>query len=227
LDVGQQAPIVSTSMVFSIVAPLSLSFGLLVAPLIGFTITFGILEGLIPNDNQYFSTSLFVKLPEESKLPYKPPPKETTATTTLSNVSISLGQFSCTANALVVGQTVRISGTPSVSGIISPYSDPTTYQISATNGATTFTLTTLAGGPLITTAGATTGLTFTGWNSGTNPRFYVNPPDINDVHVSQMALTTSSVNATNLPIGITVHSMGFSGVGDDASEVNVEYNLTY
>jgi hypothetical protein len=150
-----------------------------------------------------------------------------TSGATLASVAITgtAGQFSCTTAVLVIGQTVRISGTPT--GNIVGYTDPTTYQISATNAATTFTLTTLAGVPLTTTAGATTGLTFTGWNMGTNLRVYVNPPDINDVHVSQMALTTSSNNATTLPIGITVHSMGFSGTADDSSNVNVEYNLTY
>ena len=151
-----------------------------------------------------------------------------TSATTLASVAITgtAGQFSCTAATLVVGQTVRISGTLSGTGGITGYTDPTTYQISATTG-TTFTLITLAGASIATTAGTTTGLTFTAWNSGTNLRFYVNPPDINDVYVSQMAITTSSNNATTLPIGFTVHSMGFSGIADDSSLVNEEYNLTY
>jgi len=152
-----------------------------------------------------------------------------TSGATLTTVAITgtSGQFSCAAATLVVGQTVRISGTPTVPGIISPYSDPTTYQITATNSSTTFTLATIAGGALTTTVGATTGLTFTAWNMGTNLRLLVNPPDINNVYVSQMAITTSSNNATTLPIGFTVHSMGFNGIADDSSEVNVEYTLTY
>ena len=60
----------------------------------------------------------------------------------------------------VTGATVGV-------GTITSYSDPTTYYISATNGATTFTLTdtlarAIAGtNPITTTAGSTLGLTFT------------------------------------------------------------------
>ena len=72
------------------------------------------------------------------------------------------GQFSCTAasKTLAVGQKVRLYGTNSGSGSITGYSNPTTYYIIATNGSTTFTLsTTKSGAAITTTAGSLTGLT--------------------------------------------------------------------
>jgi len=84
---------------------------------------------------------------------------------TLSGVVITgtAGQFSCTATTypLVVGQTVRISGTFGGTGSITGYTNPTTYYIIATNGSTTFTLSTTATGTgVTTTAGTPTGLTY-------------------------------------------------------------------
>ena len=84
---------------------------------------------------------------------------------TLSGVAITgtAGQFSCTTSSqpLVVNQTVTIAGTLGGTGSITGYVNPTTYLVSATNGSTTFTLTTLAGAALVTTAGTPTGLTYT------------------------------------------------------------------
>lgn len=71
------------------------------------------------------------------------------------------GQFTCTNPTpftLSVGQPVRISGTLGGTGSITGYADPTTYLISATNGTTSFTLVTLAGAAIVTTAGTPTGL---------------------------------------------------------------------
>ena len=84
---------------------------------------------------------------------------------TLSGVAITgtAGQFSCTATTtpLVIGQTIKISGTYGGTGSISGYSNPTTYYIIATNGSTTFTLSTTAtGSGVTTTAGTPTGLTY-------------------------------------------------------------------
>ena len=85
---------------------------------------------------------------------------------TLSGVSIvgTAGQFTCSASTstLIVGQTITISGPFGGTGSITtpPYVNPTTYNISATNGSTTFTLTDLSGGALVTTAGTPTGLTY-------------------------------------------------------------------
>ena len=88
------------------------------------------------------------------------------ASTTLSTVAITgtAGQFSCynAGGVLEVGQQVVISGTAGGTGSISGYGDPTTYFIIATNGSTTFTLSTTAtGNGVTTTAGTPTGLTYT------------------------------------------------------------------
>ena len=87
-------------------------------------------------------------------------------TETLSGVAIdgTAGQFTCTASTtpLIIGQTVTVSGTDSGTGDIDGYTNPKTYYIIATNGSTTFTLSAISGGTaLTTTAGSTTGLTFT------------------------------------------------------------------
>ena len=84
-------------------------------------------------------------------------------TGTLAGVRITgtAGQFSCTATQLSVGQTITISGTAGGTGIITGYTNPTTYRIRATNGTTSFTLVTAAGAAIVTTAGTLTGLTFT------------------------------------------------------------------
>jgi hypothetical protein len=92
--------------------------------------------------------------------------------TTLSGVAITgvAGQFSCTASTytLVVGQSVTISGTYGGTGSISGYTNPTKYYIVATNGSTTFTLSTTVGGAgVTTTAGTPTGLTYSGAGGGT------------------------------------------------------------
>ena len=89
-----------------------------------------------------------------------------TLSSTLLGVSITgtAGQFSCTASSvpLFVGQSLTISGTYGGTGSISGYTNPTTYYIVATNGSTTFTLSTTAGGSgVTTTAGTPTGLTYT------------------------------------------------------------------
>jgi len=108
-----------------------------------------------------------------------------TASATLSGVIITgiAGQFSCTASSvtLVVGQSLTLSGTYGGTGSITGYVNPTTYFIIATNGSTTFTLSTTAGGSgVTTTAGTPTGLTYTlsttintsGTQSGTQ---YISP----------------------------------------------------
>jgi hypothetical protein len=93
-----------------------------------------------------------------------------TTSSTLSGVLSSVvitgtaGQFGCTASsvALAVGQSLTISGTYGGTGSITGYTNPTTYYIVATNGSTTFTLSTTAGGSgVTTTAGTPTGLTYT------------------------------------------------------------------
>ena len=96
------------------------------------------------------------------------PSGTTVVSTTLANGLLSsvavtgiAGQCSCTSTSgLYVGQTVTVAGTNtgSATGITSGV----TYYIIATNYSTTFTLSATSGGAAITTtAGTTTGLTFT------------------------------------------------------------------
>jgi len=69
------------------------------------------------------------------------------------------GDFSCTANTLVIGQPVQISGTFGGTGSIAGYVNSSNYYITATNGSTTFTLSTAPNGvPVTTTVGTPTGL---------------------------------------------------------------------
>jgi hypothetical protein len=89
-----------------------------------------------------------------------------TSSAVLSGVVITgtAGQFSCTASSvpLAIGQSLTIIGTYGGTGSITGYANPTTYYIIATNGSTTFTLSTTAGGSgVTTTAGTPTGLTYT------------------------------------------------------------------
>jgi len=79
-------------------------------------------------------------------------------------ITSTAGAFSCTATTgLIVNNAVYISGTLSGStGAISTYPATTVYYIIATNGTSTFTLSTSIGGTAVaTTVGTTTGLTFT------------------------------------------------------------------
>jgi hypothetical protein len=81
-------------------------------------------------------------------------------TTTLAGVAITgtAGQFSCSATTLLLNQKIVVSGTLTGSG---SGVSAGTYYIIATNGSTTFTLSSTYGGSAITTtAGTTTGLTF-------------------------------------------------------------------
>jgi hypothetical protein len=84
--------------------------------------------------------------------------------TTLASVVITgtAGQFSCTATTLFIGEKITITGSFGGTGSISGYSTGTQYFIVATNGSTTFTLSTSSGGSGVsTTAGTPTGLTYT------------------------------------------------------------------
>jgi hypothetical protein len=86
-----------------------------------------------------------------------------TTYTNLTTVVITgtAGQFSCDATTLTVGQRLDISGTFGGTGSITGYVNPSQYYIIATNGSTTFTLSSSFGGAAITTtAGTPTGLTY-------------------------------------------------------------------
>jgi hypothetical protein len=149
----------------------------------------------------------------------------TQAGTALAAVAVTGtgGQCSCTAvNGLFIGQAVVVSGTlsGSATGIVSGF----TYYIIATDGTSTFTLSATPGGTaLTTTAGTTTGLTFTvrlftGVNSGatyfitaTNGTSTftlsqeVGGPAISTATNSLTGLTFSVPKATGLTSGATYY----------------------
>lgn len=99
---------------------------------------------------------------------------------TLTNVQIVgvAGQFTCDDHGLRVNDTVRIVGTNVGTGTITGYVNPTTYKVSVTNNATTFTLQTLASAPIVTTAGTTLGLTFEYGVTGSNTNTGYQPGDV-------------------------------------------------
>jgi len=85
-------------------------------------------------------------------------------TNALQNVVITdaVGNFSCTATNILIGQPVEISGTFGGTGSIVGYVNSSSYYVVATNGTTTFQLSTaINGAPVTTTAGTPTGLTYT------------------------------------------------------------------
>jgi len=112
-------------------------------------------KSVVRNDG---TTVLQVDLPRAVKV--------TTGTATgsvLASVIIAGtgGQITFTSNASVfTGQRMTISGTLGGTGTITGYTNPTTYILSAVT-ATSATLTTSAGGAVVTTAGTPTGLTYT------------------------------------------------------------------
>jgi len=88
----------------------------------------------------------------------------TTPTISGAVISGTGGQFTCTATTIAVNNLITISGTLTGTGTITGYSNPTTYKVSAITGSgsavTGFTLTTTGDAAIVTTAGTTTGLTF-------------------------------------------------------------------
>lgn len=88
-----------------------------------------------------------------------------TVNQTITGASIvgTAGQFTYTGGQLLrVNQKVTIAGTLGGTGSIAGYVNPTTYYIVATNGTSTFTLsTTLGGAGVTTTVGTPTGITYT------------------------------------------------------------------
>ena len=96
----------------------------------------------------------------------------TTTPVALANVAVAntAGQFTSANTNISLGELITVSGTLSnvATATITGYSNPTTYYVIATNGANTFTLSTTEGGAnIVTTAGNTTGLTFTTASSTT------------------------------------------------------------
>ena len=125
----------------------------------------------------------------------------TAATTALASVAVTGtgGQCSCTAVAgLYIGQPVLVTGT--LTGTQTGINTNTIYYIIATNGTTTFTLSaTLGGSAITTTAGTTTGLTFTvTLQTGvvTNRTYYVIATNGTTTFTLSETLNGSAINTT-------------------------------
>jgi hypothetical protein len=121
------------------------------------------------------------------------------STVVISNTS---GGFTCstTSRPLSVGQQLRISGTAGGTGSISGYSDPSTYYIIATDGATTFQLSTTSGGSNITTtAGTPTGLTYK-INDG-----YLNVANTTQLYTDMPVVFTGVSMEANITVGTTYY----------------------
>jgi hypothetical protein len=126
------------------------------------------------------------------------------STVVISNTS---GGFTCSATSLPlsVGQQLRISGTAGGTGSISGYSDPSTYYIIATNGSTTFQLSTTSGGSNITTTtGTPTGLTYK-VNNG-----YLNVADTTQLYTDLPIVFTGTSFESNITSGTTYYVRNIS-----------------
>ena len=148
--------------------------------------------------------------------------------TVLSSVVITgiAGTFSCVAaSTLYVGQSMTISGTFGGTGSITGYVNPTTYYIIATNGTTTFTLsTTLNGAAVVTVAGTPTGVTYslnltmskvglftaTGATTSTSNIFAL---DASNVRVGP----GQAISGAGIPVGTTVTSIDIRSISFTAS----------
>lgn len=159
----------------------------------------------------------------------------------LSTVAISGtgGQFTCSADALKVGELLTISGTFGGTGSIAGYTNPTTYKVSAVTGTvgavTAFTLTTVAGAAITTTAGTPTGLTYSadkmklyagstafdpdgydrelrGWRvsgTGIGAGTYVKSADATTIYLTQEVTgAVTSVTLTNEQLGTIYYVVG-------------------
>ena len=106
------------------------------------------------------------------------------------------GQFSCssTSSTLTVGQAIVIDGVKGGGGSIVGYTNPSVYYIIATNGSTTFQLSSAIGGTAInSTVGTPTGLTYTMY-----PVYYATVyPLVTYANSDSQGIRTSIVN--NIP----------------------------
>jgi hypothetical protein len=120
-----------------------------------------------------------------------------------------------------VGDTIVISGTNGGNATITGYSDPTTYYIIVTDQSSTFQLSTTPGGAnIVTTSGATTGLTFTA--SGT-----AFPAQAGAVYYSTVASPqTVTYSAITANVGNAITANTTSGAFSlSANVANVAYQL--
>lgn len=143
----------------------------------------------------------------------------------LSTVVIAgtAGEFTCAASTIVVGQTLRISGTYGGTGSIAGYVNPTSYLVSATNGTTSFTLVTTAGAAIVTTAGTPTGLRYD-LRSGTGISVAINSPTaatkmwiqlLSGVAPVNNQLITGNTSSANCLMNVTIteRTLSFPAAG--------------
>ena len=125
----------------------------------------------------------------------------------LSGVQIAsaAGTFTCNSGITITpGQTVTVTGTASGTGGITSYTSGSVYYVVATNGATTFTLSTTSSGSGITTTtsltfpATTTGLTFTLAGSGTGSTWQTTTNQISTNFVVSSTTITGTANLVTL-----------------------------
>lgn len=157
----------------------------------------------------------------------------------LTGVTITgtAGQFSCALSGvtLTVGQQIVISGTFGGTGSITGYTSPTTYFITATNGSTTFTLSTSIGGTaVVTTAGTPTGLTYTAAPSMSKVGLFTAVGTTNATTTFTLAAANVRVGAgqtitgSGIPAGTTVVSVaGTSVVMSAAATTSATITATF
>jgi hypothetical protein len=157
----------------------------------------------------------------------------------LTGVTITgvAGQFSCALSGvtLTVGQQIVISGTFGGTGSITGYTNPTTYFITATNGTTTFTLSTAIGGAaVVTTAGTPTGLTYTAAPSMSKVGLFTATVTTNGTTTVTLAAANVRVGAgqtisgPGVPAGTTVVSVaGTSVVMSAAATASATVTATF
>jgi hypothetical protein len=155
-----------------------------------------------------------------------------------TNVTISdtVGDFACTCSNVQVGDSIKISGTNSGTGMVSGYVNPTTYYVVSTDHLSTFQLGDITTHvPITTTAGTTTGWAFNdtwdtwGWLTGLAiPCGPPCTPDINRLgtiigaeqpwsvaHIIDFSQITCTVDALKLGANFLVDCSGnMTGVGN-------------
>jgi hypothetical protein len=138
------------------------------------------------------------------------------------------GGFTTNAfNTYNIGDTVTVSGTESGTGVITGYTDPTTYFIVGTNQSSNFVLSATEGGAnIITTAGSTTGLTFVASGSAFPP---VTGATQFSTVTSPQQVTFSAITAnvgTEITANVTTGAFGLAGTANIAYQLNAFLNVT-
>ena len=138
------------------------------------------------------------------------------------------GGFTTNAfNTYNIGDTVTVSGTEAGTGVITAYTDPTTYFIVGTNQSSNFVLSATEGGANITTtAGSTTGLTFVASGSAFPP---VTGATQFSTVTSPQQVTFSAITAnvgSEITANVTTGAFGLAGTANIAYQLNAFVNVT-